>query len=132
MAEAPKKHGGYRPGAGRKPAAKVKLDVKVPAPEKPKAAKQADPAPALEQPKITKLDVTVSDCLKHKDPKVFLLALMNDYEADIKLRADAAKALMPFVHAKIEAGVKDAKAEAAKKASAGKFGAAAPPLRMVK
>lgn len=125
MADTPKKHGGYRPGAGRKPAAKVKLDVKVP------TDKVEPEAQAPEQPKITKIDVTVSDCLKHKDPQVFLLALMNNYEADIKVRADAAKALMPFVHAKVEAGVKDAKAEAAKKASAGKFGAATPPRLVV-
>ena len=97
--------GGARPGAGRKPQPKEpqRLDIPVP----------------------------VGETLAHKDPKVFLLALMNDYEADIKLRADAAKALMPFVHAKIEAGVKDAKAEAAKKASGGKFGAATPPRLVV-
>lgn len=126
MADAPKKHGGYRPGAGRKPRAKVILDVKVPAPEPIPA-----PEPALEQPKITKIDVSVSDCLKHKDPKVFLLALMNDYEADIKLRADAAKALMPFMHQKVSEGIKDAKADAAKKAAGGKFGAAQPPKLIV-
>ena len=103
MAGKPGKSGGVRPGAGRKPAEAVKLSIPVP----------------------------IAENLAHKDPKVFLLALMNDLEADVKLRADAAKALMPFMHAKIEAGVKDAKAEAAKKAGAGKFGAAAPPLRIV-
>ncbi len=111
------KHGGYRPGAGRKKPEAVKLDVPVPAP--------------AEQPKITKLDVKVSDCLAHKDPKIFLMALMNDYEADIKLRADAAKALMPFIHAKVENTIKADKDSAAKKAATGKFGAAAPPLRVV-
>ena len=103
MAGKPGKSGGLRPGAGRKPAEAVKLSIPVP----------------------------IAENLAHKDPKVFLLALMNDLEADVKLRADAAKALMPFMHAKVEAGVKDAKAEAAKKAGAGKFGAAAPPLRIV-
>lgn len=99
MAGKPGKSGGLRPGAGRKPAEAVKLSIPVP----------------------------IAENLAHKDPKVFLLALMNDLEADVKLRADAAKALMPFMHAKVEAGLKDAKAEAAKKAGAGKFGAAAPP-----
>ena len=103
MAGKPGKSGGVRPGAGRKPAEAVKIDIPVP----------------------------VLDNLSHKDPKVFLMALMNDLEADIKIRADAAKSLLPFMHAKVEAGVKDAKAEAAKKAGAGKFGAAAPPLRIV-
>lgn len=103
MAGKPGKSGGVRPGAGRKPAEAVKINIPVP----------------------------ITENLAHKDPKVFLLALMNDLEADVKLRADAAKSLMPFMHAKVEAGVKDAKAEAAKKAGAGKFGAAAPPLRIV-
>lgn len=99
MAGKPGKSGGVRPGAGRKPAEAVKLSIPVP----------------------------ITENLAHKDSKTFLLALMNDLEADIKLRADAAKALLPFQHAKIEAGVKDAKAEAARKAGAGKFSPAAPP-----
>ena len=66
--------------------------------------------------------------LTHKDPKVFLLALMNDLAADVNLRADAAKALLPFMCQKVaDAGVKDAKQDAAKKAGTGKFGASAPP-----
>ena len=99
MAGKPGKSGGVRPGAGRKPAEAVKLSIPVP----------------------------VTESLQHKDAKMFLMALMNDLEADIKIRADAAKALLPFQHAKVEAGVKDAKADAAKKAGAGKFGASAPP-----
>lgn len=98
--------GGKREGAGRKP----------------------DP--------IKTLAITIPDglpgSLVHKDPKVFLLALMNDLEADVKLRSDAAKALLPFMCQKIgDAGIKDAKQEAAKKAGAGKFGASAPPLKLV-
>jgi phage terminase small subunit len=103
MAGKPGKSGGVRPGAGRKPADAVKLSVPVP----------------------------VTESLAHKDPKIFLMALMNDLEADIKIRADAAKSLLPFMHAKIESGVKDAKADAAKKAGTGKFGAAPPPLRVI-
>lgn len=92
--------GGARPNSGPKPKPPVKLGIPVP----------------------------VAGSLAHSDPKVFLLALMNDLEADIKLRAEAAKVLMPFVHQKVgETGIKDEKAEKAKKAAAGKFGAAAPP-----
>jgi phage terminase small subunit len=66
--------------------------------------------------------------LAHKDPKVFLLALMNDLEADVRIRADAAKALMPFMHNKLgEGGKKDQQQDAAKKIAGGKFAAAAPP-----
>ena len=100
MAGKPGKSGGVRPGAGRK---------------KPEPALLSIPVPVL-------------DSLAHKDPKVFLLALMNDLEADVKLRADAAKSLMPFMHQKLgEGGKKEEKQEAAKKISAGKFGASAPP-----
>lgn len=103
MATDSSKHGGHRQGAGRKPKEIVKLSIPVP----------------------------VAESLSHKDPKVFLLALMNDLEADVKLRADAAKALLPFMHAKVGEGVKDAKQDAAKKAGAGKFGASAPPKLIV-
>lgn len=107
--------GGRREGAGRKRAEPVLLRVAVPASDSGSKLIDAD--------QLT---------LAHKDPKIFLLALMNDLEADIKLRADAAKSLMPFMHMKKgEGGVKDERKEAAKKAGAGKFGAAPPPLRVV-
>lgn len=69
-----------------------------------------------------------------EDPQAFLRAVMNDSGADAKLRVDAAKALMPYVHARLgETGKKDAKNAAAKdKAAAGRYAAAAPPLRAVK
>ena len=61
------------------------------------------------------------------DPKKVLVALMNDAGEDPKLRLEAAKALMPFVHArKGEGGKKEAKQEEALKV-AGRFSAAAPP-----
>lgn len=111
MAGKPGRSGGARPGSGPRKKEPVKLDVK---------------------PIITKLDVKVTDCLMHTDSKAFLMALMNDYEADIKLRADAAKALLPFQHGKLgENTIKSDKEQAAKKAATGKFGAAPPPLRVV-
>ena len=92
--------GGARKNTGPKPKPAVKLDIPVP----------------------------VAETLAHKDPKIFLLALMNDLEADVKLRADAAKALMPFMHNKLgEGGKKDQAQDAAKKVAGGKFAAAAPP-----
>jgi phage terminase small subunit len=96
--------GGKRIGAGRKPAETQRLIIPVP----------------------------VGETLAHKDPKVFLLALMNDLEADVKLRAEAAKTLMPFMHGKIgEGGKKDQQQDAAKKVAGGKFAAAAPPKLVV-
>jgi phage terminase small subunit len=74
----------------------------------------------------------LTKALQHSDPKMFLLAAMNDVELEGKLRIDAAKALMPFVHPKVgEAGKKDQRQDAAKKAGAGKFAAAAPPKLVV-
>ncbi|MCP3721740.1 terminase small subunit [Paraburkholderia sp. CNPSo 3272] len=65
------------------------------------------------------------------DPKAFLIAAMNDGRTEPKLRVDAAKALMPFVHAKVgETGKKDAKGAAAEKA-ANKFAALAAPKLIV-
>jgi len=67
------------------------------------------------------------------DPMEFLTNLMNEPAADIRIRADVAKALMPFKHQKLgEGGKKDQKNENAKKV-ASRFAAAAPPqLKAVK
>lgn len=66
------------------------------------------------------------------DPKVFLLAVMNHSLIKGNFRIDAAKTLLPFVHQKLgEGGKKEEKVNAAKKASAGRFGAAAPPKLVV-
>lgn len=106
--------GGYRPGAGRKPSPLKFVKVQPPAFDGP--------------PPKTSASELVIDIPSHEDPKAFLLALMNDNEADIKTRADAAKALMPFVHAKLgEGGKKEAKQTSAEKAAAGKFAPSAAP-----
>lgn len=108
--------GGARPGAGRKPKEPQKLAVAVP------------DIPS----ELPKVEIPPGVTLAHTDPKLFLLALMNDLEADVKLRADAAKALMPFMHTKLgEGGKKEQQAEAARKV-ASKFAAAAPPLKLIR
>lgn len=48
-------------------------------------------------PQILDLE-TVS--LTHRDPKTFLFAVMNDAESDVKVRLEAAKVLMPYLHVK--------------------------------
>lgn len=53
---------------------------------------------------------------RQDDPKAFLLTVMNDATADGKLRVDAAKALMPYMHERKGAaavGGKKAQAEQA-------------------
>ncbi|MDR6585537.1 terminase small subunit [Herbaspirillum frisingense] len=69
----------------------------------------------------------INRALQYSDPRAFLLATMNDPKTEDKLRVDAAKALMPFMHKKLgEGGKKDARDEEAKKV-ASRFPAAAPP-----
>lgn len=64
----------------------------------------------------------------NQTPLEFLLAVMNDNEVEDKLRLDAAKTAAQYCHAKKgEGGIKDEKADKAKAAGAGKFGASAPP-----
>ena len=56
----------------------------------------------------------------YSDPLEFLKAVANDPEQDMKLRVDAAKAWVPYVHGKIgEQGKKDAKKKAAGEAAVG-------------
>jgi phage terminase small subunit len=67
------------------------------------------------------------------DPAVFLLNLMNNATIDVKLRVDAAKALMPFKHARAgEVGKKVQQQADAKKAATGRYAPSPPPLRAVK
>ena len=66
------------------------------------------------------------------DPLSFLVAVMNNQSADSRLRIDAAKALLPYTHVKLgEGGKKDQQAEAAKKASTGKYAAKSAPPRLI-
>lgn len=74
----------------------------------------------------------IIDVVSTKDPKEFLISVMLDPIADARMRMDAAKALMPFVHVKLgEGGKKDEKQAAAKAAGAGRFGAPPSPPRLV-
>lgn len=71
--------------------------------------------------------VLIDLSLVYEDPEKFLRAVMNDSATDAKLRVDAAKALMPYVHErKGDAGKKAAQNEAAKQV-ASRFSASAPP-----
>lgn len=68
-----------------------------------------------------------------EDPKVFLIAVMNDVTQSGYVRADAAKALLPYVHHRVaEGGKKEVKQAAAGKAAKGKFAPGAVPLALVK
>ena len=113
--------GGARPGAGRKPKATpaaacppvtkngIKEDPKWPFGRMEKPAEPAAP-PAVEQ-----------------SPLDYLLEVMRDSEVDPRVRLQAASLAAPLCHAKKgEAGKKEEKDAAAKKAHS-RFAPAAPP-----
>jgi phage terminase small subunit len=75
----------------------------------------------------------VVDIPSTTDPMEFLTNLMNEPAADIRIRADVAKALMPFKHQKLGEGGKKEQKNADAKKVANRFAAAAPPqLKAVK
>jgi phage terminase small subunit len=113
---------------------KVNKFVKGDAPPKSNASTTHQDDAGEDSPGDASFDLVKA--MRFSDPKEFLLATMNDFETDSKLRVDAAKALMPFIHPrKGEGGKKEGKENAAKIAAKGKFGAAPPPpghLRVVR
>lgn len=90
-----------------------------------KAPAAAVSAPAPAPPQFKPFDL--ASALSHADPKAFLLAAMNDLNLDPKLRIDAAKAVMPFMHSKLGEGGKKEQREAEAKKVASRFASAAPP-----
>lgn len=102
----------------------ISTDGAVAAPVPPKST-NAEGAPHI--PGVTPPDIPKTD-----DSLVFLEALMNDVNASVKDRLEAAKALAPFQHAKVgEKGKKETKADAAKELAAGqKFGARKAPPKL--
>jgi|SRR5690554_941224 len=79
-------------------------------------------AEAKEQAKEEGKSLNIGSLSKlYSDPMDFLRAVMNDGGEDVKLRVDAARVLMPYVHAKPgEKGKKQERQEAAEKV-AGRF-----------
>ncbi|HFL2185985.1 TPA: terminase small subunit [Pseudomonas putida] len=118
----------------------VKGDVKTHVKAKPsettsakdEQAAESDPV-ADEQTEPEPAGFDLTQALLHRDPKDFLLSVMNDLGSEPKLRVDAAKALMPFVHPrKGESGKKDQAQANADRAATGKFGTRRGPLQSVK
>ncbi len=67
-----------------------------------------------------------------KSPLQYMLDVMNDPAADERLRAQMAVASAPYMHnKKADAGKKEQKEDAAKKAAGGRFKTDAPPLKLV-
>lgn len=64
-------------------------------------------------------------------PLAYLLAVMRDLQASQAQRIRAARAALPYCHAKAVAGKRDAAADAAKRAGTGRFAPAAAPKLVV-
>lgn len=103
--------------------AKTKPVVKEVAPEPPQ---QLRPLPVPDS-------VHIPAAIHDGDPIAFMTAMMNDVEADPKLRLDAAKAKAMFTIAKPgDVGKKEQKEKDAGKVAGGRFSPAKPPLSVVK
>ena len=112
MAGVKGRSGGARPNSGPKPRGPQPL-----------------PAPVVRKTPEPEPQAVASEGVS---PLEFLLAVMRDPAVDGKLRLDAAKTAAQYCHLKKgDGGIKDETAEKAKKAGAGKFGAAAPPKLIV-
>ena len=76
----------------------------------------------IERPIVTRIDVANAGA--KPDPLEFLISIFSDPVEDMKLRLDAAKAALPYIHGKVaEKGKKETKVDEAKKATqGGKFG----------
>lgn len=70
---------------------------------------------AKEKAKTQGKTIDLPDLSKmYSDPKDFLLAVMNDASEELKIRVEAAKVVMPYLHGKIgESGKKQNKQDAA-------------------
>ena len=75
-----------------------------------------------------KNDPPLADIPQTDDERAFLRHVMNDAGTDLRIRVDAAKALL---RGAAEVGKKDAQAAAAKKAGGGRFAPTAPPLKLI-
>lgn len=108
--------GGYRPGSGPEKGTKYKT----------KKLKE----PAASQPADTDSDAPPENL----DPLTYMLKVMNDPTVDAGRRDRMAVAAAPFVHGRKGEGQgkKEDRADKAKSASAGRFAASPPPLKVVK
>lgn len=105
--------------------ARLQLKQASSAEVKPGQKVKGDPA-EFDDP--SELSLTHTD-----DPRAFLTELMNADQADLRMRLEAAKTLMPYVHGKVaDQGKKEQKADAAKEAGKGKYSQGRAPLTVVK
>lgn len=123
---------GYSEKSARSKGSQLAKDPDVIAFIKKKRLSESSPERSFEQT-VNPPEVVNTIVKKFDDPLEFLKAVMNDVSEDVDVRKDAAKAMLPYVHAKKgEGGKKEARNAAAKvAATASKFGAMTPPKLVV-
>lgn len=123
---------GYSEKSARSKGSQLAKDPDVIAFIKKKRLSGSSPERSLEQT-VNPPEVVNTIVKKFEDPLEFLKAVMNDVGEDVDVRKDAAKAMLPYVHAKKgEGGKKEARTAAAKvAATASKFGSMTPPKLVV-
>ncbi|EBZ5718308.1 terminase small subunit [Salmonella enterica subsp. enterica serovar Oranienburg] len=123
---------GYSEKSARSKGSQLAKDPDVIAFIKKKRLSESSPKRSFEQT-VNPPGVVNMIVKKFDDPLEFLKAVMNDVSEDVDVRKDAAKAMLPYVHAKKgEGGKKEARNVAAKvAATASKFGAMTPPKLVV-
>ena len=123
--------GGWRPNAGRKA---KKLDESGVVLSEKKAKKLEKPVKSTKttEKAVIPADIAVASIRENKTPIEYMLDVMNDPKADNERRDRMAMAAAPFIHKKAgDAGKKDERGDAARKAVAGKFQPGAPPAKVV-
>lgn len=94
---------------------------------------EVKPVPKVKPEAMPANEVVEVELSTTDDPREFLTELMNADGADLRMRLEAAKTLMPYVHGKVaDQGKKDQRAEAAKQAGKGRYAQGKPPLSVVK
>lgn len=116
--------GGARVGAGRPKKGESRAK---------KAIAKAEKRPPTRVEAESKVDSPPAKGSTTKQtPLAYMLSVMNDPDAELGRKDRLAVAAAPYMHPKMgESGKKDAKADAAKAASGGRFAAAPTPLKLV-
>lgn len=108
-------------------AAMAKLAERTKSKSKGSAKEKAGAKSQASQPIVPPGSNVLALSKLYEDPKAFLKAVMNDTVSDMKLRVDAAKAMLPYEHARVGEGGKKEQKDAAAKTVASKFAPAQPP-----
>jgi len=108
-------------------AALAKLAERAKSKSKGSTKEKSGTKPQASQPIVPPGSNVLALSKLYEDPKAFLKAVMNDTVSDMKLRVDAAKAMLPYEHARLGEGGKKEQKNAAAKTAASKFAPAQPP-----